>query len=109
MFASVSSRCCICLQWFSNVFQAFSQVFQTLVLSVSFVFFYILQLLYLDVSKVDRVLHMGCTWEAAGGMDDVRGGMDNVGGGAGLLLVHSLASPTRYALVCSLCAAASGR
>jgi hypothetical protein len=23
MFASVSSRCCICLQWFSNVFQAF--------------------------------------------------------------------------------------
>jgi hypothetical protein len=27
MFASVSSGCCIFLQWFSNVFQAFSQVF----------------------------------------------------------------------------------
>ena len=24
MFISVSSECCICLQWFSNVFQAFS-------------------------------------------------------------------------------------
>jgi hypothetical protein len=46
------------------VFQVFSQVFQTLVLSVSFVFFYMLQRLYLDVSKVDRVLHMGRAWEA---------------------------------------------
>ena len=34
-------------------FQAFSQVSQTLVLSVSSVFFCMLQLLYLDVSKVD--------------------------------------------------------
>jgi hypothetical protein len=32
MFTSVSSGCCICLQWFSNVFQTFSQVFHTLVL-----------------------------------------------------------------------------
>jgi hypothetical protein len=32
MFASVSSVCCICLQWFSNVFQTFSQVFHTFVL-----------------------------------------------------------------------------
>jgi hypothetical protein len=97
------------LQWFSNVFQAFSQVFQTLVLSVSFVFFCILQLLYMNVSKVNRILHVAYTWEAADGVDDVRGGVDDVGGGAGLLLVHSLASPTRYALVCSLYAAAPGR
>ena len=39
MFASVSSECCICLQWFLNVFETFSQVFQMLLLSVSFVFF----------------------------------------------------------------------
>jgi hypothetical protein len=38
MFASVSSRCCICLQWFSNIFQAFSQVFQTVVSSVPSIF-----------------------------------------------------------------------
>jgi hypothetical protein len=38
------------------------QVFQT---HVSSVFFYMLQLLYLDVLKVDQVLHIGCTWEAA--------------------------------------------
>jgi hypothetical protein len=32
---------------------------------------------------------MGCTWEAVGGAGDVQGG-------AGLLLGHSLASPTRW-------------
>jgi len=37
-------------------------VFQTLVSSVSSVFFCIL---HLHVSKVDRVLHMGYAWEAA--------------------------------------------
>jgi hypothetical protein len=52
MFASVSSECCIYLQWFSNVFQVFSQVFQAFVSSVSFVFFCMLQLLH-DVSKID--------------------------------------------------------
>ena len=88
MSASVSSGCCICLQWFSNVFQAFSQVFHTLVPSFSSVFFYMLQLLYLDVSKVDRVLHMGCVRKAADGADDVR---DDTGP----LLVRSLASSTR--------------
>jgi hypothetical protein len=34
-----------------------------------------LQVLYVDISKVDQVLHMGCTWEAGVGasspcMDD---------------------------------------
>ena len=56
------------LQWVPNVFQVFSQVFHTLVSSVSFVFFCMLQLLHMDVSKVDRVLHMGCAWEAAGAL-----------------------------------------
>jgi hypothetical protein len=45
-----------------NGFQVFSgvlfQVFQKHVLSVSFVFRRMLQLLYLDVSKVDQVLHL---------------------------------------------------
>jgi hypothetical protein len=30
-----------------------------------------LQLLHLNVSKVDQVLHVGCAWEAAGGTSDV--------------------------------------
>jgi hypothetical protein len=47
-----------------------------------------LQLLYLDASKVDRLLHVGGAWEAAGGADHVQDG-------AGLLLGRSLASPTR--------------
>jgi hypothetical protein len=72
MFASVSFGFCICLQCFSGVFA-----------SVSYVFFCMLQQLHLDVSKVDQVLHMRCTWEAADGMGDIRGG-------AGPLQVRSL-------------------
>jgi hypothetical protein len=53
-----------------------------LVLSLLFVFFCMLQLLYLDVSKVDLVLQMGCTWEATGGADDIRGSVGDVQGGA---------------------------
>jgi hypothetical protein len=49
--------------------------------------FSILQLLHLDVSKVDRVLHMGCVWESISGMGDVQHG-------TGPLLVHST-SPMR--------------
>ena len=46
------------MQWFSSVFQVFSQVFQTHVSSVSSVFFCMLQVLHLNVSKVDRgVVH----------------------------------------------------
>ena len=37
-----------------------------------------LQLLHLDVSKVDRVLHMGWAWEAAGGADDIWGGVGDI-------------------------------
>jgi hypothetical protein len=57
---------------FSNVFQTFSQMFQTLVSSVSCPFF-MLQLLYLDVSKIDWMLHMRCAWEVANGTGDVQG------------------------------------
>jgi hypothetical protein len=45
------------------------QVFHTHVLSVSSFFFCMLQVLYVDVSKVDHVLHMGCAWEAEGGRE----------------------------------------
>jgi len=87
------------------VFKCFSGVFANVfVSSVSFVFFCILQLLYLDISKIDQVLHIECMWEAACGAndrDDVRGGVGEVRGGTGLLLVRSLASPMRYTLVCS--------
>ena len=46
-----------------------------------------LQLLHLDVSKLDRVLHMEYAWEAAGGTDDVQGSVGDVQGDAGPLLV----------------------
>jgi hypothetical protein len=42
----------------SNVFQVFLQVFQTHVSNISFVFRHMLQLLHLDVSKLDRTLHL---------------------------------------------------
>jgi hypothetical protein len=64
-----------------------SQVFWALVSNVSSVFFFMLQLLHLYVSKVDRVLHIGCVWEVASSVGDVRGGV-------GPLLVCLLASLT---------------
>ena len=57
--ASVLSRCCVCLQWFSIVSYACFECFICL--------FFMLQVLYLDVSKVDQVLHMGFMWEVGGG------------------------------------------
>jgi hypothetical protein len=50
----------------------FLQVFQTHVLSISSIFFCMLQVLLLDVSKEDRVLHMEYVWEARGGMSGPR-------------------------------------
>jgi hypothetical protein len=64
---------------FAMIFKCFSGVFA----SVSSVFFYMLQLSYLIVSKVNRVLPMGFAWEAVGGADDIQGGMGDVRGGAG--------------------------
>jgi hypothetical protein len=73
---------------------------QTLVSGVSSVFFCTLQLLYLDVSKVNRVLHMGFAWGEADGVGDVRGGVGDIRDGTGdvrasasPLLVHLLVSP----------------
>jgi hypothetical protein len=49
-----------------SVFEVFLQVFQKHVSSVLFAFRRMLQPLHLDVSKVDRMLYMGCIWEAGG-------------------------------------------
>ena len=81
MFQVFSGVSYVCLQVFNldvayvcngfKCFQVFLQVFQTLILSISSVFF-MLQLLHLDISKVDRVLHMGCVWETAGSAGNVQ-------------------------------------
>jgi hypothetical protein len=82
-----------------NSFQMFSQVFQTLVSSVSSVFFCMLLLLHLDVLKVDRFvahgMRVGSSWRRRGDVVDVQSGVGDVWGGAGRLLVCSLANPTR--------------
>jgi len=76
--ASVSSGCCICLQWFSNVFQAFSQVFS----DACFKCFICLLLYVATVAFGYFKSRLG----VAHGMD--------VRGSAGPLLVRSLMSPT---------------
>jgi hypothetical protein len=93
------------LQWFLKCFSGVFASILDVCLSVSFVFFCMLQL---DVSKVNQVLHMRCAWEAAGGTDDVWGNMGDIRGDAGPLLVCFLISPTHYALIYSFCAVASG-
>jgi hypothetical protein len=102
MLASVLSGCCIYLHWFLNVFQAFSQVFQTFVSSVSSIFFYMLQLVSecfksrLDVAHRMRMGNGRRHRRRRCGMGDVRGGV-------GPLLMHSLANLTCSALVRSMC------
>jgi hypothetical protein len=54
-----------------------------------------LQLLHLDVLKVDQVLHIGCTWKAASSAGNVLSGVSDVWGGVGPLVMHWLASPMR--------------
>jgi len=58
------------LQWFSSVSCVFLQVFQTNVSNVSSVFRRMLQMFYLDVLKVDRMLHISqwCRWLADSGL-----------------------------------------
>jgi hypothetical protein len=72
--ASVLSRCYYVYNG-SQVFQVFFlQVFRTHVSSVSSVNRYMLQVLYLDVSKVDRVLHtLQCDPTTAAAGKDARG------------------------------------
>jgi hypothetical protein len=75
------------LHMFTMVLKCFFDVFVS-VSDTCFklcLFFYMLQPLHLNVSKVDHVLHMGCIWEAVDDSHDVRGG-------GGTLLVRSLAS-----------------
>ena len=84
---SVLSRCYVCLQWFSNVFRCFCKCFRRMLQVFHLSSFCMLQLLHMDVSKVDRLLHIRCAWEAIGD--------------AGPLLGHSLASPTHWG-TCSL-------
>jgi hypothetical protein len=106
MFQVFSGVSYACLQVFHldvayvcNDFQMFSDVFA----SVSdacfkcciYLLVYVATLLHLDVLKVDRVLHMGCAWEAVGGADDVRGSMGDVRGSTGPLRVHSIVISTR--------------
>jgi hypothetical protein len=62
-----------------NVFQVFFQVFQTHISSVSSIFFFMLQMLYLDVSKVDWALHMICTWKGTGASGLSKGDAGAVG------------------------------
>jgi hypothetical protein len=90
MFASVSSDFIRMLHMFAMVFKCILGVF----VSVSdacfkcfICLFLMLQLLHLNISKVDQVLHMGYMQKAAGGAHNIWGGVDP-------LLVHSLAHPT---------------
>ena len=57
--------CCLWLQWFSSVFRCFFRVFQKHVSSISSAFRRMLQLLYLNVSKADRGLHLSSSPSAA--------------------------------------------
>jgi hypothetical protein len=74
--ASVHLDLAYVLQWFSSIFH----VFFVNVSDACLCFIYllcILQLLYLDIAKVDR-LHMECAWEAADNVGDVRGGVGSL-------------------------------
>jgi hypothetical protein len=55
---NILSGCCISVALVFKCFMCFFQVFQMHVSNVSSVFIRMLQVLYLDVSKVDRVLHL---------------------------------------------------
>jgi hypothetical protein len=63
------------LQWFSNVFLAFSQVFQMLVLSVSFM--YVATVASGYFKSRSGVAH-GMRWEAAGSADDIRSDLGDI-------------------------------
>jgi hypothetical protein len=66
--AYVSHICCnlyvcyLCLQWFFKRFSCVFQVFQKHVLSVSSIFRRMLQVLHLDVSKVDQSGGVTLVW-----------------------------------------------
>jgi hypothetical protein len=70
--ASVSSRYCVCLQWFLSVFQVFFTSISDVCFKCFICLLYMLQLLHLDVLKVDPELHIGCVCEAADGLGEFR-------------------------------------
>jgi hypothetical protein len=75
MFSVVSYVCCKCFIWmlymFAVVFKCFYKCFRRMFQVFYLSFFCMLQLLLLDVLKVNRVLHMGC-------VGDVRGSAGNI-------------------------------
>jgi hypothetical protein len=90
-------------------FQMFLDVFVNVLdacLSVPF-FFCKWQLLHLNVSKIDRMMHIECAYKVASNVNDVSVG--DVRDNTGPLLWRSLANPMRYSLICSLRAAGSRR
>ena len=56
--ANILFGCCVCFIMVFKCFQVFLQVFRMYVSSISSAFRRMLQVLYLDVSKVDRLLHL---------------------------------------------------
>jgi hypothetical protein len=72
---------------FQMFFKHFSQVFHTL---VSCAFF----MLHLDVSKVDRVLYMGCVWKRLEARTTFGAAWATSGGSVAPLLMRLLTSPT---------------
>jgi hypothetical protein len=69
--ASILSECCVCLQWFSSVFQVFLP--DASIKCSIFLSFLMLQVLHSNVLKVYRVVHVGCAWEAGGGASGPHG------------------------------------
>jgi hypothetical protein len=65
---------------FQMFFRSFRKCFRRFHLSF---FLCMLQLLHLDASKVDQMLHIGCVGKAVGSADDVRGGVGDVRGAIG--------------------------
>ena len=67
---SVLSGCCICLQWFSSVFQVgFASVSDVCFKCFICLLLYVASIVSV-CSKVDQVLYMGFAWEAGGGASD---------------------------------------
>jgi hypothetical protein len=77
--ACILSGYCVCLQWFSSVFQIFLRVFQKHVSNISSNFFCMLQVLHLNVLKVDRTsptdLYLSSVDHISGNVSHLHGGM----------------------------------
>jgi hypothetical protein len=100
MFASVTCGCCICLNGFQMFFRRFRKCFRRLFQVFLCLLLYVTNIAFgcfKSRSGITHGMHVG----SGGGTDNVQG---DVQGSVGPLLVRSLASPTCYALICSLCA-----